>query len=189
MPSQVCWDRREGSWEDNLVMSEQSVIDDRQFEDIIPKLPLYLRELAESAYLQMDSPAQRRSLRSGLPGCQGVYVLYEHGRPVYVGRSDRLADRLLEHGQPANGPESATFAFNLAYQQWHPEANFANFNRRERQAFKSAPEYRGLFDRAKLRVRKMCVRAVEIADPVEQAVLELYAHVELKTPYNSFANH
>ena len=42
---------------------------------------------------------------------------------MYVGRSDRLADRLLEHGQPANGPESATFAFNLAYRQWHPDVD------------------------------------------------------------------
>ena len=170
-------------------MSEHSGVPDRQFEDIIPKLPAYLRELAESAYLHMDSPAQRRSLRSALPGCQGVYVLYEHDRPMYVGRSDRLADRLLEHGQPANGPESATFAFNLAYRQWHPDVDLTSFSRQERQAFKSAPEYRSLFDSTTLRVRKMCVRAVEIVDPVEQAVFELYAHVELKTPYNSFRNH
>ena len=170
-------------------MSEHSVIRDRRFEHILPKMPGYLQELAESAYLHMESQDQRRSLRGGLPGCQGVYVLYEHGRPVYVGRSDRLADRLLEHGQPANGPESATLAFNLAYQQWHPEADLTSFNRQARQAFKSATEYRSLFDRAKLRVRKMSVRAVEIADPVEQAVFELYAHVELKTPYNSFKNH
>ena len=170
-------------------MSERSMIPDRRFEDIIPKLPVYLRELTESAHLHMDSPAQRRSLRSALPGSQGVYVLYERDTPVYVGRSDRLADRLLEHGQPANGPESATLAFNLAYRQWHPEADFTNFSRQERQAFRSAPEYQDLFDRAKLRVRRMCVRAVEISDPVEQAVFELYAHVELKTPYNSFRNH
>ena len=67
------------------MMSEHSGVPDRQFEDIIPKLPAYLRELAESAYLHMDSPAQRRSLRSALPGCQGVYILYEHDRPMYVG--------------------------------------------------------------------------------------------------------
>lgn len=170
-------------------MSEHGVLPDRRFDDIIPKLRVYLHKLAESPYLRMDSPAEHRSLRNALPGRQGVYVLYEHDRAVYVGRSDRLADRLLEHGQPANGPQSATLAFNLAYLQWNPEAEATNFNRQERQAFKSASEYRSLFDRAKLRVRKMSVRAVEIADPVEQAVFELYAHVELKTPYNSFENH
>ena len=171
------------------MISEHSGVPDRQFEDITRKLPAYLRELAESAYLRIDTPAQRRSLRSALPACRGVYVLYEHDRPLYVGRSDRLADRLLEHGQPANGPESATFAFNLAYRQWHPETDHTKFSRQERQAFKSAPEYRSLFARAKLRVRRMSVRTVEIADPVEQAVFDLYAHVELKTPHNSFENH
>ena len=178
-----------GSLGDDQVMSEDVGVPVRQFEDIISKLPAYLRELAESVYLRMDTPAQRRSLRSDLAARQGVYVLYEDDRPMYVGRSNRLADRLLEHGQPANGPESATFAFNLAYQQWHPETDVTNFSRQERQVFKSAPEYGSLFDDAKLRVRKMCVRAVEIEDPVEQAVFELYAHVELKTPYNSFKNH
>lgn len=171
-------------------MSEQSVPADRRFDDIIPKLPVYLRELAESPYLRMDSPAERSSLRRALPGRQGVSTFSTSMTdPVYVGRSDRLADRLLEHGQPAKGPESATLAFNLAYLQWHPEADATNFNTQERHTFKSAPEYGSLFARAKGRVRKMSVRAVEIADPVEQAVFELYAHVELKTPYNSFENH
>ena len=35
----------------------------------------------------------------------------------------------------------------------------------------------------------MCVRAVEISDPVEQALFKPYAHVELKTGYNSFKSH
>ena len=170
-----------------LVMSEEGGALDRQFEDIVPRLPAYPRAIAESVCLRMDTPAQRRSLRSALPGCQGVYVLYEHDTPLYVGRSDRLADRLLEHGRPANGPESATFAFNLAYRQWQPEMDLTKVSREERQAFKLAPE--ALFADAKRRVRKMCVRAVEITDPVEQAVFEVYAHVELRTPYNSFRNH
>ena len=29
---------------------------------------------------------------------------------MYVGRSDNLADRLQEHGQPSGGSETATFA-------------------------------------------------------------------------------
>ena len=160
-----------------------------QFESIIKKLPQYLRELTEPDSIPMESPAQRRFLRKSLPASEGVYVLYEDDKPMYVGRSDRLADRLLEHGQPANGPESATFAFNLAYLKWRPETEFANMSRRERQAFKLAPEYDILFDESKERVRKMCVRAVGIENPFEQAVFELYAHVTLETPFNSFRNH
>ena len=51
-----------------------------------------------------------------------------------------------------------------------------------------APEYDTFFDKSKERVRRMCVRAVEIEHPVEQAVFELYAHVKLETPFNSFRN-
>ena len=160
-----------------------------QFEEIITKLPQYLQEIRESESIPMNTSAQRRSLRNALPSNEGVYVLYEGDRPVYVGRSDRLADRLLEHGQPGNGPEQATFAFNLAYQEWRPDTHIANVTRQERQAFRLAPEYHSLFDEAKERVRRMHVRTVGINNPVEQAVFELYAHVELKTRYNSFRNH
>ena len=55
--------------------------------------------------------------------------------------------------------------------------DLTNFSRQERQAFQPATDYWSFFTAAKLRVRKMCVRAVEISDPVEQAVFEPYAHV------------
>lgn len=104
-----------------------------------------------------------------------------------------MADRLLEHGAPANGSESATLAFNLAYLRWRPATNLrtglTSANRKERQAFKSHPDYLRFFTDAKSQVRKMCVRAVEIPNAVEQAVFEIYAHVALDTPYNSFNNH
>ena len=80
-------------------MSEHSGVPDRQFEDIIPKLPAYLRELAESAYLHMDSPAQRRSLRSALPGgsvrSQGASTLRRHKATslvVYAAASSLISE-------------------------------------------------------------------------------------------------
>ena len=162
---------------------------DLQFENIIDRLPHYLKMVEEFDPLLMETRIQRRSLRHALPASEGVYVLYDDDKPMYVGRSDRLADRLLEHGQPANGPESATFAFNLAYKRWRPDSDFATVTRQERQAFREAPEYDALFDESKERVRKMSVRAVGIQNSVEQAVFELYAHVKLETRYNSFRNH
>ena len=162
---------------------------DRKFEDIIAKLPEYLRDVTDSELICLESRVQRRSLRSALPAARGVYVLYDGETPMYVGRSDRLADRLLEHGRSSSGPESATFAFNLAYAEWSSETDLIDINRRERQTFMSAPEFHGLFDEAKRRVRKMCVRVVAIMDPVDQAVFEICAHLRLRTPYNSFKNH
>ena len=108
-------------------------------------------------------------------------MLYENGRPLYVGRSDQLADRLLSHGRPSSGSESATFAFNLARGEF-PEPL-------SRGELRPDPEFQRRFDRAKERVRRMEVRAVALADPIEQTLFEVYAHLHLGTPFNSFENH
>lgn len=73
-----------------------------QFEDIIDRLPNYLREFRESARIPMETPAKRRSLRNALPASEDVYVFHQDYVSMYVGRSDRLADRLLEHGRPTD---------------------------------------------------------------------------------------
>ena len=54
---------------------------------------------------------------------------------------------------------------------------------------REAPKYHTLFEWAKQRVRGVSVRAVEVEDPLEQAVFEVYAHMRLNTPHNSFRNH
>ena len=46
-----------------------------------------------------------------------------------------------------------------------------------------------MFTEAKARVRNMELRYVEVVDPIKQSLFEVYAHLELATPYNSFDNH
>jgi hypothetical protein len=45
------------------------------------------------------------------------------------------------------------------------------------------------FVEAKRRVANMDIRYVEEADPVRQALLEIYVATSLGTPYNDFENH
>ncbi len=131
----------------------------------------------------MYTDSQRRALRHRLPATKGVYVLYEEDKPMYVGRSDNLATRLLEHGRPSGHSETASFAFNMAKEQFSsPEST----TRRELQRTEG---FQSHFDDAKEQVRKMGVRVVGVTDPIEQTILEVYAHMELDTPYNSFENH
>ena len=73
-----------------------------------------MADLSKSRPVGMHTRAERKALRGKLPCEKGVYVLYACGRPMYVGRSDKLADRLLDHGRPSSGSESASLAFNLA---------------------------------------------------------------------------
>ena len=154
-----------------------------RFQEVMVKMPMYMEKLGQSGAISMYSMADRRALRRKLPASKGIYVLYERGRPMYVGRSDNMANRLLEHGQPSGGSETATFAFNIAKQQF-PGSTF--MLRKDLQRHK---EFQLLFDSAKERVRRMEVRVVDVADPIEQTIFEVYAHLELQSPFNSFENH
>ena len=156
-----------------------------EFSDVIGKMPGYLRELESGPIIRMETRQERRSLGSKLPPANaGIYVLYEDDKPIYVGRSDRLKERLLEHGQPSGWSESATFAFILAKEKFGKDAG--SMSRKELQ---ENPDFRRLFTDAKLRVRRMGIRAVGIQDPIEQTIFEVYVHLKLKTEHNSFENH
>ena len=153
------------------------------FQDVIDKMPKYMGELENCEAIGMYTMADRRALRRKLPASKGVYVLYERGKPMYVGRSDNLADRLLEHGRPSGDSETATFAFNIGREA------FAGSTPMSRKDLQRTEGFQPVFDDAKERVRKMEVRVVDVEDPIEQTILEVYAHSVLKTPFNSFENH
>lgn len=112
---------------------------------------------------------------------KGLYVLYEGDRAMYVGRSDDIGGRLLVHGRPNGGSESATLAFNIA------KALFPGTYPDSRKEFQQKEP--ALFTEAKERVRKMRARVIEVENDNEQAILEVYLHMELDTLLNSFRNH
>ena len=62
-----------------------------RFQEVMVKMPMYMEKLSQSGAISMDSMADRRALRRKLPASKGIYVLYERGRPMYVGRSDNIA--------------------------------------------------------------------------------------------------
>ena len=111
---------------------------------------------------------------------KGVYVLYEGGKPVYVGRSNRMRARIREHGADSSRRYSATFAFKLLLEELGDTTG-------TRQAIEEAhsEEYR----RQRERVRAMSFRAVGIEDQLDQTLFETYAILELGTypRYNDFA--
>ncbi len=142
-------------------------------------MPVRLGELMGAEPVAMSTMTERRRLRRAVPP-SGVYLLSED-RPLYVGRSDNIAGRVLMHSRRSSDHHSATFAFNLARSHFP-----ADVPRRE---LLRDPEFQWYFDRAKDGVRHMTVRAVAIPDPIEQTVFEVYAHLALDTPFNSFEVH
>jgi len=87
---------------------------------------------------------------------------------------------------PGNDRFTATFAFRLAME----DAKRAGLNiKRRRAELEVDPEFRSFFSDAKHRVSNMTVQYVEVDDPIEQSLLEVYAAESLATPYNSFETH
>ena len=149
------------------------------FDDMIANLPVLLDKLKSGSALRRDD-------LSGVPE-RGIYAFYENGNPVYVGRSSGLRSRLLAHGRPSSGHNTATFAFILAMEQAQErELSALSLKRSPRE---KDPEFRELYTYAKKRVSKMKIRVVEVINPIEQTVFETYASLALRTPYNTFENH
>ena len=174
-----------------------------RFEDVIEKMPKYLQELKDCEVITRD---ERGNLAPYLPTDVGIYVFYENDEPMYVGRTNRLKKRLPEHGRPSSSPESASFAFNIAKLQFAPPLVPDSISKQEllahidklmkidkmsRKDLAKDPDFKPLFDEAKQRVKQMGIKVVEIEDPIEQTIFEVYAHLELGTPpeFNSFENH
>jgi len=82
-----------------------------KFDEMIDQFPLLLNEL-------VDSPSKNRDALGALPK-KGIYVFYENESPIYVGRSNRIKERLLEHSRPSSTSTSVASTFKCqSYETW-----------------------------------------------------------------------
>ena len=134
----------------------------REWEQIEKNLPIWLTKLENChPIIKVEFQQIKKEIR-------GIYVFYENGKPLYVGRSNRIRRRLYEHSRPSSSKKQAHFAVKLE---------------------KELPEKS--FEKQKKRIEKMKVKYVEIPDSpdsVEQAIFEIYVHLKLHTKYNDFNN-
>ena len=72
------------------------------WESVANRMPLLLSDLKSDTL-------RSRDLLGELPE-QGIYVFYLGDKPMYVGRTDRMRQRLLEHGRPSSTHNAATLA-------------------------------------------------------------------------------
>jgi hypothetical protein len=150
------------------------------FDEVVSRLPGLLEELGQA-------PRMRRCERPDIPDSPGVYLFTHEGRPIYVGRSKRLRERLKQHMAAAGSHQSASFAFNFARR----EAGAAGIDlARTRDALCADPAFQEHFTAAKETVREMEVQFVQIDDLVTRAVFEIFAAGALGTvEFNSFGEH
>ncbi len=153
-----------------------------KFEDIIACMePLFDQ-------LQSSEPYRAPTYR-GIPE-KGIYVFYDQGKPVYVGRvggtsKQKMRGRIRQHTIPSSSHNQATFAFRLLQE----ELGVATGHGAELSRAELAKKYEIEFKEMKERVRSMDVRAVEIEDSETQTIFEVYASLALRTRYNKFDTH
>lgn len=123
--------------------------------------------------------------KKSFPDKGGVYLICDGDTPLYTGRCKNIRKRMANHG--GRSPQSSTFAFRLACAAIEHKVTYkAGKGRKE---LMQNPAFRQHFDGNVERIRNMNVRYVAISDDVTQHLFEVYVHLELETPHNSFATH
>lgn len=111
-------------------------------------------------------------------------LLTEGGRNLYIGRSRKIRSRLRMHVGHYAG---ASFAVKLAREATGKKTSYTTKDS-VKELLKDH-KFTAAFQQAKNRIRGMEIRYVEESDCNRQALLEIYATIVLKTPYNDFDTH
>lgn len=146
-----------------------------EFSSYVARLPDFHRQL-------LKSPSQPLKPIKGWDGLHAVYVFLEEENVCHVGRTRNLLRRL--RGHLANSHNSATFAFSQAKRVLGYQATYRKGEGRA-DLFKN-PEFIVEFERQRTRIKKMQFKFLEIKDPVEQYLLELYLALEFNTSLDEF---
>lgn len=116
----------------------------------------------------------------------GIYLFSENGRALYVGRTNKLRNRLQYHTR--SNHNQATFAFLLAREETgRTKATYRRSG--SRSDLLNDPVFRSAFDRARERIREMDIQFIEETQPTRQALLEICAALRAGAKYNDFDNH
>ncbi|HOJ07764.1 MAG: GIY-YIG nuclease family protein [Ignavibacteriota bacterium] len=154
---------------------------DKKFNSYIDKLPSLLNELL------LMPPVKPTILPKGLP-LRGIYLFTEEDIHLYVGRSNNIKRRIQYHCRLSSDHNKATFAFRIARSETNLErATYKTEGSRKQ--LEDNPIFGPVFIKAKERIRVMELRFIEVNDPVQQALLEIYIAITLNTPFNDFENH
>jgi hypothetical protein len=153
----------------------------RRFEELVDSLAHSF-----GALIGME-PLNYGQLPKSLP-TRALYLYSEGPNHLYIGRTNRLKQRLSNHCRPSSTHHSATFAFRIAREMTgRIKATYAKAG--SRAELIADPDFHAAFMEAKRRVADMDIRFVEEPDPVRQTLLEVYVAVVLNTPYNDFETH
>jgi hypothetical protein len=137
----------------------------------------------------LDAPKRPRAEHETLPKEPGVYLFSDaKGKPIYVGQSRNIHDRLAQHCRPSSPENAASFAFNIAKREAAGRSiDIISFRRK---ALSAHADVKELFDDAKAQVALMPVEFIVEEHADLRTVFEVYATYALATQqFNTFETH
>lgn len=115
----------------------------------------------------------------------GIYLFSERDAPMYAGRTKRMISvRIRNHFSTA---PDCPFAWLLAREATGLQPTYRKEGSRGN--LLSQPDFARVYQEQKDRIRRMHVRYVGEADPLRQALLEIYTAVVSRTKHNDFGTH
>ncbi len=139
------------------------------------KMPLLFSQLK-------DAPLYCMKPRNSWKKLHAIYTFYEGEVCRHVGRTRNLQQRV--RGHLANSHYSASFAFGQTKKILGIKASYRKGEGRA-DLFKQA-NFSEEFKRQRDRLEGMKLQFLEVTDPIDQYLLELYAAMELETSLLEF---
>ena len=125
-----------------------------------------------------------------LPKKAGLYVFYEGTeKPIYVGRTKDIRQRIQLHTRDSSKSESASFTFILAKTEYKLISK--EEKKQTRKVLMDNAEFIPIFKNQKERVKNMHLKYILEEHDILQTMLEPYFAYKLKTypDYNTFETH
>jgi hypothetical protein len=137
------------------------------FESIVNLLPFYLEKLlAQKEYCFADLTEKKiKDHFCASHPVSGVFVMFEKGKPVYIGRSRTLAQRIGVDLRSIQKSQ-ATLTYKLM--------------KSELMSVKTMEETR------RYMYKHFTIKMLQLEDEYERAIFQIYASMKLGTKYNSF---
>lgn len=114
-----------------------------------------------------------------------IYIIWIDGKAAHVGRTRNLQGRI--RGHTSNSHYSASFAFKQTRRTLNLAATYTPEN--SRKALFEQPEFYAEFARHRMVLQNAEVSFLEVPEPVDQYLLELYAALELGMELDEFDTH
>lgn len=139
----------------------------KPFENIVNLLPLYLEKLLQEKEYRFEELTEgviKDHYCTHNP-VAGVFVMFEKGEPVYIGRSRTLAQRIGVDLRSIQKSQ-ATLTYKLM-----KLASLGTKTMEETRAYM---------------YKHFTVKMLQLEDEYERAIFQIYASMKLETKYNSF---